>query len=47
LDGLAAAGKSREEVIQEARWAAETLLDLANVSSAPELSFTDAKFIDE
>ncbi len=44
LDGLAASGKTRAEVEQEARWAAEALLDLAGVPGTPELTFQDAIF---
>jgi predicted RNase H-like HicB family nuclease len=45
LDGLAASGSTRAEVEQEARWAAEALLDLqGNDSSEPELQFHDAVF---
>jgi len=44
LDGLAASGKTRAEVEQEARLAAEALLDLAGVHVRPELTFQDAVF---
>lgn len=44
LDGLAASGKTRAEVEQEARWAAESLLELSGVRERPELTFQDAVF---
>ncbi|MDB5957703.1 hypothetical protein [Ramlibacter sp.] len=44
LDGLSASGKSRVEVEQEARWAAETLLELAGVQEPPRLNFEDAVY---
>jgi predicted RNase H-like HicB family nuclease len=44
LNGLAASGKTRAEVEQEAVWAAETLLELAGLQAAPELTFQDAVF---
>jgi predicted RNase H-like HicB family nuclease len=44
LDGLAASGKTRAEVEQEARWAAETLLEIAGVQGEPEFTFQDATF---
>lgn len=44
LDGLAVAGDTREEVMQEAEWAAETLLDLQGVREKPDLVFADAEF---
>lgn len=47
LDGLAVSGKTRAEVEQEARWGAETLLELAGVAGAPKLTFQDAVFPDE
>ena len=42
LDGLSASGATRAEVEQEARWAAEALLDLAGVQGTPEVTFQDA-----
>lgn len=47
LDGLTVAGDTRDEVMQEARWAAETLLDLAGVRGVPELTFNDAEYTPE
>jgi predicted RNase H-like HicB family nuclease len=45
LDGLAASGSTRAAVEQEARWAAETLLDLQGWRGPqPELKFQDAVF---
>jgi predicted RNase H-like HicB family nuclease len=45
LDGLAASGTTRAEVEQEARWAAEALLDLEGWQGPqPELKFEDAVF---
>jgi predicted RNase H-like HicB family nuclease len=45
LDGLAASGSTREEVEQEARWAAESLLELNGAPGPrPELQFQDAVF---
>ena len=43
LDGLAASGKSREEVEQEARWAAETLFEINGTKGRPQLAFQDAE----
>lgn len=47
LDGLTVAGDTREEVMAEARLAAETLLELSGVSDKPELTFADAEYRDE
>ena len=47
LNGLAAAGKTRAEVEQEAMSAAETLFDLAGIHAKPELTFQDAEFQEE
>lgn len=45
LDGLAASGRTREEVEQEAGWAAELLLELnGSPGPQPELQFQDAVF---
>lgn len=45
LDGLAASGSSRAEVEQEARWAAETLLDLQGwTGPQPVIEFQDGAF---
>ena len=44
LDGLAASGKTRAEVEQEARWAAEALLEIAGIQGEPKLTFQDAVF---
>jgi predicted RNase H-like HicB family nuclease len=45
LDGLAASGSTRAEVEQEARWAAEALLDLEGWQGPqPELMFEAAVF---
>ena len=44
LNGLAASGKTRAEVEQEARWAAETLFDAAGIHAQPVLTFQDATF---
>jgi predicted RNase H-like HicB family nuclease len=45
LDGLAASGSTRAEVEQEARWAAESLLDLQGTQGQqPEIHFQDAVF---
>lgn len=43
LDGLAASGKSREEVEQEALWAAETLFEINGTKGNPKLAFQDAE----
>lgn len=42
LDGLAASGKSRAEVEQEALWAAETLFEVNGTEGEPKLVFQDA-----
>lgn len=42
LDGLTVEASSREELRQEAQWAAETLLDLQGIREKPELVFEDA-----
>lgn len=47
LNGLAASGKTRAEVEQEALWAAESLFELAGIEGQPELTFRDAKFTEE
>lgn len=44
LNGLAASGKTREELEQEALWAAETLFDVAGIAGHPVLKFQDAVF---
>lgn len=44
MDGLAASGKTRAEVEQEARWAAESLCEIAGLEQVPELVFQDAEF---
>jgi predicted RNase H-like HicB family nuclease len=43
LDGLAASGKSRQEVEQEALWAAETLFEINGTEGVPQLAFQDAE----
>lgn len=43
LDGLAASGKSRQEVEQEALWAAETLFEINGTKGNPQLAFQDAE----
>jgi predicted RNase H-like HicB family nuclease len=47
LDGLAVAADTRDELMQEAQWAAETLLDLAGDTEKPELTFADAQYVPE
>lgn len=47
LDGLAASGKSRVEVEQEARYAAETLFEVHGFEGVPEIIFQDAQFEEE
>jgi predicted RNase H-like HicB family nuclease len=47
LDGLAVAGDTRQEVMQEAQWAAETLLQLAGNPATPNLTFADAEYVEE
>ena len=42
LDGLTVEAGSRDELRQEAQWAAETLLDLAGRPGVPQLTFQDA-----
>jgi len=42
LDGLVVTGRTREELQEEARVAAGTLLELAGVAGTPELRFEDA-----
>lgn len=44
LNGLAASGKTRAEVEQEALWAAETLFELKGIHAEPALTFQDAVF---
>jgi predicted RNase H-like HicB family nuclease len=43
LDGLAASGKTRAEVQQEALWAAETLFEINGTYGEPVLTFQDAE----
>ncbi|MDQ0568326.1 putative RNase H-like HicB family nuclease [Variovorax paradoxus] len=47
LHGLAASGKSRAEVEQEARYAAEALFEIHGIEGDPEISFQDAQFEEE
>lgn len=42
LDGLVVTGATRDELKEEARLAAGTLLELAGVEGEPELRFEDA-----
>lgn len=44
LDGLTVEAGTREELRQEAQWAAESLLDLAARRESPELIFQDAVY---
>ena len=44
LNGLAASGKTRDEVKQEARYAAETIFEIKGLAGEPELTFQDAEF---
>jgi len=44
VDGLTVEAGTREELRQEAQWAAETLLELAGRAGAPELTFQDAVY---
>lgn len=43
LNGLAAAGKTRAEVEQEARWAAETLFEVKGIWAEPAITFQEAE----
>ncbi len=43
LDGLAASGKTRAQVEQEALWAAETLFEINGKKGQPHLAFQDAE----
>lgn len=47
LNGLAASGKTRAEVEQEALWAAETLFELKGIRGEPAITFQDAEFGEE
>lgn len=47
LNGLAASGKTRQEVEQEALWAAEALFEYSGLNAKPELTFHDAEFQSE
>lgn len=47
LNGLAASGKSREEVEQEARYAVEALFEIHGMEGDPDLHFQDAQFEEE
>lgn len=44
LNGLAASGKTRAEVEQEALYAAETLFEIKGIHARPTLSFEDAEY---
>lgn len=44
LDGLTVEAATRDELRQEAQWAAETLFDLAGRHGVPELSLQDAVY---
>lgn len=47
LDGLAASGKSRDEVEREAYFAAETLFEIHRLEGQPRLVFRDAELESE
>lgn len=44
LNGLAASGKTRAEVEQEAFYAAETLFEIKGIKAQPKLTFQDAEY---
>ena len=44
LDGLTVEAATRDELRQEAQWAAETLLDLAGKTGVPDLTLQDAVY---
>lgn len=44
LNGLAASGKTRQEVEREALYAAETLFEIKGIKAQPKLTFRDAEY---
>ena len=44
LDGLTVEAASRDELRQEAMWAAETLMELSGIAGTPELKLRDAVY---
>jgi predicted RNase H-like HicB family nuclease len=44
MNGLAASGKTRKEVEEEALSAAETLFEIKGIKARPDLTFEDAEY---